>query len=218
MYGTELTGTLYKPDLMRFNQSIKKYQGRSFTSDLKLTWPRIKYYCVGEYGSKTRRPHYHGIYFNIHPKTLQHIAKDGWDKGNVHVGSVTDKSINYVTKYIIDRDYEHEDQKPFSMMSKGLGESYLQKNAKWHTDAMRGYMMHQGRRIAMPRYYKDRIFSEEEKDLLAKGAIKIADEKYFQELDRLEQMGVIDPLGYLKDQKQYEHDKIRIKSQKLNSL
>lgn len=43
----------------------------------------LKYYAVGEYGSKFKRPHYHAVIFNL-PDT--DLIESTWGKGGIHVG------------------------------------------------------------------------------------------------------------------------------------
>ena len=47
--------TLCKEDLQKFFKRLRYY----------YKWKKIKYYAVGEYGTKTERPHYHAIIFNL---------------------------------------------------------------------------------------------------------------------------------------------------------
>ena len=57
-------------------------------------------------------------------------------------------------------------------MSKGLGKRYIEdkRNHKWHTADLENRMfltMKGGRKIAMPRYYKDKIYEEDIRQLVA---------------------------------------------------
>ena len=65
----------------------------------ELDGRKIKYYAVGEYGERYNRPHYHAIVFNC-DKGDAEIIRDTWRQGFVHIGTVTDDSINYVCGYI----------------------------------------------------------------------------------------------------------------------
>ena len=129
----------------------------------------IKYYMCGEYGTQNWRPHYHAIIFNVLDK--DNFAK-AWQYGNVVVGSVTSDSIAYTLKYI-DKDkrvpvHSRDDRlKEFSLMSKKLGDNYVDKFAKYHkSDYLNRYYLTRpnGVKVPMPRYYRDKIFSDEEKD------------------------------------------------------
>jgi hypothetical protein len=145
----------------------------------KLTANKLKYYACGEYGSTNKRPHYHAIIFNCPDPELFFEAwkKDGVYFGEVHVGNVTGNSVAYVMKYI---DKSHNEaglypgwrpfvgrddrQKEFALMSKGLGSSYITKRVvDYHNaDLNRVYLtVDGGFKIAMPRYYKERIFDED---------------------------------------------------------
>ena len=140
----------------------------------KLSKNRLRYYAVGEYGSKTLRPHYHAIIFNSSEKAI----RDAWsllDKktgksvavGIVHVGKVTEASVSYTLKYIVQRggiaDVPNVDHlnSPFALMSRGygLGLNYLtDEMLAWHRSGERVYMMQYGEKHRLPRFYKDKIW------------------------------------------------------------
>lgn len=132
---------------------------------------KIKYYCVGEYGGKTERPHYHIILYNAAIETIQRA----WQLGSVHYGTITGASIGYTLKYISKRGnipkHNNDDRKPqFGNMSKGLGANYLTESMKlWHhADKLtRMYCnLKDGKKIAMPRYYKNKIYEEKERKII----------------------------------------------------
>jgi len=67
----------------------------------KAIYPRsFRYYCVGEYGDKSHRPHYHGILFGIGPTEEEVIGKC-WGKGFVQVGTAEVDSARYVAGYVL---------------------------------------------------------------------------------------------------------------------
>ena len=80
--------TLEKRDVQLYFKRLRKLHGPEHTP--------IKYYLAGEYGSKTFRPHYHIILFNA---DIELIHK-AWDKGEVHIGELTEASAAYTAKYI----------------------------------------------------------------------------------------------------------------------
>jgi len=170
------------------HQTIRKKHLQDFHKRLrtqtKRYWPewnsKLTYYAVGEYGSKTHRPHYHSIMFNCHPELLEHTEalEAIWQNGLVHHGSVNSKSISYVTGYVNKTKFvfpeEHvADREPeFSLMSKGIGANYL-------TDARVSYyqrlqvpylIVENGEKRAMPRYYKDKIYDPLQKYLIGQKA------------------------------------------------
>lgn len=129
---------------------------------------RIKYYLCGEYGGKTNRPHYHAIMLNVDTDLIE----DTWQLGEIHFGDVQGASIMYTLKYMVKPGripmHENDDRVPEkSRMSKGIGKKYLdnQEIIKWHNeDKSRFYVQDVGnRKIRLPRYYRDKIYSDEDK-------------------------------------------------------
>lgn len=136
----------------------------------------LKYYAVGEYGNKNHRPHYHAIIFNVHSDII--VKKWSSDNrsmvstnlGNLYFGDVTDESIHYVTGYLVNKDkdtYTDDDIKPFALMSKGLGKIYLKNATRFCKSKFTSVVnVENGRKVLLPRYYKDRIFTPEERKLI----------------------------------------------------
>jgi hypothetical protein len=172
----------------------------------KRTNENIKYYAGGVYGSQKKRPHYHIILFNANQ---EHIISS-WTInnkpiGSCHIGDVSSASIGYTLKYMCKESkipmHQNDDRKKeFAVMSKGLGQNYLTNQMiKWHKNDILNRMyvpIEDGKKIAMPRYFKDKIYNEDEKDKIN------------------EHMGKI---GELEDQKllqlygsEYEKDRIQV--------
>jgi len=163
-------GSLYKAvSLCDFTNFLKRLR-KLMPKDTK-----IKYYYCGEYGTHKKRPHYHAIIFGVPDPELyaKAWAVDGSSLGAVHIGTVTGDSIAYTMKYIDKSNWKplhaRDDRTPeFSSMSKGLGLSYLTPAmVKYHKqDLTRLYCTKkQGYRVALPRYYKDRIYTKAEQKL-----------------------------------------------------
>lgn len=159
--------TLKKKDLQDFMKRLRKKNNAN-----------IKYYAVGEYGTNNYRPHYHLIVFNLDRdlmlRSLQ-VSKQIWKKGNVDIRVCNIATINYVTGYITQGSWQpeedYDDREPhFSTMSKHLGSSYLtDETYHYHLDRMETSTMHpSGFRMPLPRYYRDQIFSKEERKELFK--------------------------------------------------
>lgn len=192
--------TLNKRDLQLFLKKLRKKQP---TND-------IKYYAVGEYGKKpVMRPHYHLIIFNMYLTTLfgegeaRRILKQPeiylngkhefnvqlWDKGHITIGTVTEASAMYTLKYISKPkqvpQYNKDARLPeFSAISKNLGISYLTKAIKqWHRNDPneRMYVHFQHYKIAMPRYYKERLYTPEEREAIAEYIVNKQKQKRIQE-------------------------------------
>lgn len=145
---------LKKKDLQLFFKRLRKAQGPAL---------QIKYYAAGEYGTKTKRPHYHIIMFNANIA----LISPAWNLGEVHYGEVTGASVGYTLKYMSKPScipmHRNDDRlKEFSLMSKQLGANYLTPQMiTWHTNDLvnRTYCnLTDGKKITMPRYYKNKIY------------------------------------------------------------
>ena len=157
-----------------FETLVKKDVQDFFKRLRKLTKQKISYYAVGEYGDTGERPHYHIILFNANPKIVENAWKlNDITLGNVHFGDVGDASVGYTLKYIskdkkIPQFNGDDRQKEFALMSKGLGAGYLTENmVKWHTKGNienKVYLpLKDGKKAAMPRYYKDKLYNKGQK-------------------------------------------------------
>lgn len=171
--------TLFKRDLQNFHKRLRiNHDRHEKVQKMAKNWPKIKYYAIGEYGSKTERPHYHGIYFNIWPELEKELVTI-WGKGHVKIGTVTPQSIAYVTSYLFSKleKWEGKEQ-PFALISKKMGADYVKKNFKFHNTAQqkRAYVISHDRQIRMPKYYKEKIFNDYDRFFLAKQAVKMADD------------------------------------------
>lgn len=134
---------------------------------------KIRYYMVGELGSKNGRPHIHAIVFGYWPDDLQPIRKGKtplyrssslekiWPHGYSSVGRVSFESVAYVAQYTLDKTGEKSSKtyREWSLMSRrpGIGAGWKKKFASdvYPSDevVIRG---HAGR---PPRYY-DRLLEK----------------------------------------------------------
>lgn len=171
--------SLNKRHVQLFYKRLRKAHS---ADPIGATMPAIKYYTVGEYGGKTQRPHYHAIIFNAHIPLIQ----EAWKYGSVHYGTVTGASVGYTLKYMQKESkipmHRNDDRlREFSLMSKGIGENYLTKQMiRWHKQDLDNRMylnIEEGKKISMPRYYKDKIYSEMERKRVAFFAIQTAEEQ-----------------------------------------
>lgn len=148
-------------DLQRYFKKYRQSYLRKFGVKSKL-----KYFAVGEYGSKTARPHYHIIAFNV---DIQ-LFKDTWNLGLTHHGTVTEGSITYTLKYCLKRAgkiRKGDLRKPEkALISKGIGLKFLTPEMAQYFKAdptrMARYF---DKKVALPRYYRDKIFDEKDKQI-----------------------------------------------------
>lgn len=160
--------SLRKRDVQLFIKRLRETQLRTGSELFKTT--TIKYYAVGEYGGKGMRPHYHIILFNAQLELIE----GAWNQqGAIHYGQVSGASVGYTLKYITKPHkvpmHRNDDRlREFSLMSKGLGKSYLsERRRKWHMDDMENRMylsLPDGKKCAMPRYYKQKLYTDEQRE------------------------------------------------------
>lgn len=159
---------LYVKDHQLFIKRLRKNAKEHFPEEIQAP---IRYYSCGEYGDESCRPHYHSIIFNLPNSYIKHpelLAKD-WQKGHIYNAVCNVKTITYVSKYINKTQYTSREElddlddrkKEFSLMSKGLGQSYLTDNIKtYYNKVLTPYLtIGNGQKASMPRYYKQKIYS-----------------------------------------------------------
>jgi len=147
----------------------KKRDLQLFFKSLRKSTPRTewRYYAVGEYGSENWRPHYHLIIFsNVYYSKDEALIKlyKAWDKGNIDIGTVTGASVAYTLKYVCKPPrvpaHKNDDRmKEFSIMSKNLGLNFITPSIQTHyrNNLDTNYVLQDGFKIPMPRYYRDKI-------------------------------------------------------------
>ncbi len=152
--------TLVKKDFQDFFKRLRK-----------KTNNKLKYYACGEYGTKTKRPHYHAIVFNLPHSFLQKPEKldPVWGHGHTMLTHSNALTINYVVGYInkgnFERNGPNDDRlKEFSLMSKKMGMNYLTpKMIEYYRQRQIACIVHEdGHILSMPRYYKQQIFTKKE--------------------------------------------------------
>lgn len=178
---------------------------------------KIRYYLVGEYGTKKDRPHYHAIVFNVRNDLVDEIS-NRWGLGHIMCGTVTPASIHYVAKYHVNvispEDLNGRDP-PFALMSRkpGIGSRYFETHTEWHIYADRLYSHVDGYKIPLPRYYRVKMFAERVIEM-----VEINErELYEKEIERLKEFHD-EPHYYYSERRRYNHDAIIHKSNENNSL
>lgn len=107
----------YDEDHLPSDNSLDKRHFQLFLKRLRKSYGRFRYYYCGEYGGRTRRPHYHAIIYgltfpdkvfykkNERGDPLFKSAKldSVWQNGFCTIGDVTYDSALYVASYVVDK-------------------------------------------------------------------------------------------------------------------
>lgn len=200
---------------MTYNDSHVPEDGSLTVRDLQLFVKRLRkansvplrYYAVGEYGTKTQRPHYHAIMFNLDQKISDRLSSY-WQKGNCFIGDVQAASVNYVTKYVINRPGDYGDRAPpFSVMSRrpGLGSRYLSTHVGYHKDQIRNYTNVNGVKGRLPRFYKDKLYSPWERSHFGRMSVVERDVEYAKAIDKFGSYHT-DPTYYYDERVRHQYD------------
>lgn len=135
----------------------------------------VKHWLVTELGHKgTENIHIHGILWTDEKPSA--ITKH-WQYGYVWNGYdskrtyVNEKTVNYITKYITKTDQQHKYYTPKVLTSKGIGAGYIKTlNAKANRynkkETKEYYITKTGHKMSLPVYYRNKIYSEKEKEEL----------------------------------------------------
>lgn len=105
----------------------------------KITNEKIRYYCIGEYGPKHLRPHWHLLLWFNQEETAQNLRNyisEAWRLGYIHVGkSSSGKASSYVAGYVNSRLnipslLNLPETKSKCTHSAKLGEAFIQDSIK----------------------------------------------------------------------------------------
>lgn len=144
----------------------------------------IRHWMVTELGHKnTENVHLHGIMWGD-VNEIERIWNNGelkngwvwkgkynqWDE-NKPINYVNERTINYIVKYVNKIDKLHPGYKSIILTSPGMGRSYTEgydakKNKYNGVKTQETYRTRQGLKIAMPPYWRNKLYTEEEKEQL----------------------------------------------------
>lgn len=156
----------YKQDMQRFWKRLRHHVGE------------LRYYAVGEYGDKSKRPHYHACVFG-HAFTAKRTIlrqqptmlwtspqlEEAWGLGHVSVGALTTQTARYTASYVTKKlrskqQYVRIDEttgelipleQPRAYSSKGIGGDWLEK---WGSQVYtHDHVVIEGRPQKPPKYY-----------------------------------------------------------------
>lgn len=164
----------YANDHLPSDNGLRKADLKKFFKALRKQNDGLRYFAVGEYGENYDRPHYHALIWNLVDTSL---LTQCWHYGFVHGSSVKGTvPVPYMLKYMYKpHPVEDKREKPFRLMSKGLGKTYIQKMMTHHKKQCSSVVYDFSTPHAMPRYYKDKIFNVHEKAILQHMAMDFLD-------------------------------------------
>lgn len=220
--------TLERKEIPKYIKRLRKLQNKALKIMPKPNpyWDKetkkykaIKYYAVGEYGEEIERPHYHIIIFNA----IKELIPLAWNKrwkywdsegyeteindmlGIVQIGDkgVTAGGARYLAQYMLTGQNQNNEyrEKPFSLMSKGMGLNYITNDIrKWHLQPTgspivlpngkiiqtrdRYYTMNEGFKISLPRYFRDKIFPKIYREIDIPIIVNKFNEKEYKEISK----------------------------------
>ena len=199
----------------------------------------VKHWLVTELGGNgTENIHLHGIIWtDENAETINKIWKYGFtwigDKNNG--GYVNEKTINYIVKYVNKTDQKHKEYNSKILTSAGIGKNYINRkdaeNNKYNNENTKEtYTTKNGANIALPIYYRNKLYTEEEKEKLwlikldkeeryicgEKINIKENEEGYFKTLEWYRKKN--ERLGYGNDKKNWELKKYENERRNIKTL
>jgi len=182
----------------------------------------VKHFLITELGHKgTERIHLHGI---IWTDKDEFYIWQKWEYGMIWCGSyVNEKTMNYIVKYINKLDNDHKGYVPKILCSPAIGKNYINR-----TDSKRNaynsgrtnecYRTTDGSKINLPIYYRNKIYTEDERERLwlekldkqerfvcgEKVSVKRNEEEYLKLLDHYRRKNK--RLGYGDDSKEWKKE------------
>jgi len=134
----------------------------------KNTGKSMRHWCVTELGENNDRIHLHGIFFG---QKSAELIKKHWKYGFIFIGQYCNsRSVNYMTKYMLKVDIKHPKFKQIVLASPGIGSEYFNRlDWQWQKQNYKRievptYTFRNGTKMAMPKYYKDKLFTEKERN------------------------------------------------------
>lgn len=211
---------------------------RRFTERWRKKYKKtIRHWLITELGhTGTEHLHIHGIVWT--DETIKEIT-DKWEYGIVWAGYggkrtyVNEKTVNYLIKYVTKQDKDHKEYKPKILTSKGIGANYInrtdaEKNKYNEKGTKEYYTTRTGHKMAMPVYWRNKIYTETEREKLwiekidknerwvlgEKIDISKGEERYYKVLEQAREKNK--RLGYGTDEKdwnkiKYENERRKLK-------
>lgn len=126
----------YSDDKLPANGSLRYRDFQLYLKRVRNSGRKVRFFCAGEYGEETSRPHYHAIMFGFRHQDLVPIRKNEsgqwlysskesdslWTHGHTTIGEVTFESCAYVARYIMKKVTGDAAQSRYEVVSEDTGE------------------------------------------------------------------------------------------------
>ena len=155
---------------------------KRFRKQLDLLNVKLRYYAIGEYGPTTRRPHYHCLLHfseSVDYWSIRLLIAECWNFGFITCDICNIARIRYCVGYmcpINELSDFYRRHPPFSRMSRSYGKQYLTPSRITYYKQLENdsigapivpwcYLSNKYK-MALPRYYRNRIYCASEKAAL----------------------------------------------------
>ena len=163
----------YSDDTCTYN--VCKEDVQKFIKRLRHRLPPFTYYLVSEYGPTTFRPHYHIILVcDCEYETCMEEVEKAWQQGFIECTRCTEQRVTYMCNYHASKGNNVGGRSPtFVLMSKGIGKEYLTNEVeRYYRSNPRNFLQLNGTRYHLPRYYRDKLYDDNMKEICKEDTIK----------------------------------------------
>lgn len=156
--GYELDNQIATLAVRRFLERWRKKHKKSLRHWLITELGGNGYECI----------HLHGIIYTNEPEKIEKY----WKYGYIHIGEyVNTETINYIVKYVHKTDKKHPNYTSKILTSAGIGLGYtkqrnFERNKYNGKKTIETYHTSNGANIALPIYYRNKLYTDEEKEKL----------------------------------------------------
>lgn len=136
----------------------------------------LNHWLITELGHNgTENVHLHGLVWTTEGiEAIRDTWKYGyiWPREKDTKTYVTEKTANYITKYITKQDFDHREYNAVILTSPGIGKGYIGSAASQDnvynelSETKDTYITSSGHKIALPIYYRNKLYTDEERELL----------------------------------------------------
>lgn len=191
------------PDYEVYNNEFRYHPIRysdiqDFHKRLRKRIGPFRFFAIAEYGSERLRPHYHICYFFDHPQNQTEfedsVFASWFPDCRITIDTTNDRACNYILKYCLSmvdetvpdcfRPKLRCSTKPY------IGSGFLDdlEVLRWLHVKKTDISNYLGYRQRLPRIYRDKVFSEDEKKFIAQELGRVQEErskeKFFKVLEK----------------------------------